>query len=173
MADAMLIDLKALLVEREDCDAGTVQRLRDGLAQGKTQYRTLRDVNDTLRKRLETASGPAAKKVHLKLGIVNYFLGHLGDSIENLRQAEGALAAFYLGKALLERQDLDEAFKAFDRAEKAGYTSAQVQLQKAGIHRLRGEAKEARSTLKKPEAQASHNAEYHHQLASLFLGEGQ
>lgn len=173
MVEAMLIDLKALLVEREDCDAGTVQRLREGLAQGKTQYRTLRDVNDALKKRLESSSGPAAKKLHLKLGIVNFFLGHLGDSIENLKQADGALAAFYLGKALLERQDLDEAFKAFDRAEKAGYTSAQVQLQKAGIHRLRGEAKDARTILHKLEDQASHNAEYHYQLASLHLQDGQ
>src|SRR5204863_388372 len=80
MVDTMLIDLKALLVEREDCDAGTVQRLRDGLAQGKSQYRTLRDVNDALKKKLESAAGPAAKKLHLKLGIVNFFLGHLGHA---------------------------------------------------------------------------------------------
>jgi DNA-directed RNA polymerase subunit alpha len=173
MVDTMLIDLKALLVEREDCDAGTVQRLRDGLAQGKSQYRTLRDVNDALKKKLETASGPAAKKMHLKLGIVNFFLGHLGDSIENLKQAEGALAAFYLGKAYLERQDLDEGFKAFDRAEKSGYTASQVQLQKAGIHRLRGETKEAKALLHKLEDQASHNAEYHYQIASLHLADGQ
>ena len=46
MVEAMLIDLKALLVEREDCDAGTVQKLREALAQGKTQYRTLRDVTE-------------------------------------------------------------------------------------------------------------------------------
>ena len=39
----MLIDLKAILVEREDCDAGTVTRVREGLAQGPTQYRVLRD----------------------------------------------------------------------------------------------------------------------------------
>ena len=167
MADTMLIDLKALLVERDDCDAGTVQRLRDGLAQGKSQYRTLRDVNDALKKKLETMSGAAAKKINLKLGIVNFFLGHLGDAIENLKQGEGALAAFYLGKAYLERQDLEEGFKAFDRAEKSGYTASQVQLQKAGIHRLRGETKEAKSLLQKLEDQASHNAEYHFQIASL------
>lgn len=172
MADPMLIDLKALLVEREDCDAGTVQRLRDGLAQGKSQYRTLRDVNDVLKKKVESQSGAAAKKLHLKLGIVNFFLGHLGEAAEHLKQAEGALAAFYLGKAHLERSELDEAFKAFERAEKSGYTAAQVQLQKAGIHRQRGELKEAKSILHKLEDQASHNAEYHYQVASLHLGDG-
>ena len=36
------IDLKALLVEREDCDAGTVRQLRNGLAQGGNQYRSLK-----------------------------------------------------------------------------------------------------------------------------------
>ena len=46
MVEPMLIDLKALLVEREDCDAGTVQQLRKALAQGGTQYRTLRDVTE-------------------------------------------------------------------------------------------------------------------------------
>src|SRR5262245_10557208 len=170
MVETMLIDLKALLVEREDCDAGTVQRLRDGLAQGKSQYRTLRDVNDVLKKKVESQSGAAAKKLHLKLGVVNFFLGHLGEAAEHLKQAEGALAAFYLGKAHLERSELDEAFKAFERAEKSGYTAAQVQLQKAGIHRQRGELKEAKTILHKLEDQASHNAEYHYQVASLHLG---
>jgi DNA-directed RNA polymerase subunit alpha len=80
MPDSM-IDLKALLVEREDCDAGTVQQLRNGLAQGGTQYRSLRDVADVLKKKLEGASGATAKRWHLKLGIARFFLGHLADAV--------------------------------------------------------------------------------------------
>ncbi|MCI0638735.1 MAG: tetratricopeptide repeat protein [Gemmataceae bacterium] len=173
MVEAMLIDLKALMVEREDCDAGTVQKLRDGLAQGKTQFRTLREVVETLKKKAEAAPPPQAKKWHLKLGIASFFLGHLGQAIEHLKQSEGALANFYLGKALLERHDLEEALKAFEKAEKSGYTSSQVHLQRAGIYRLRGELPQARNMLSKLEDQASHNAEYHYQLASLLLMEGQ
>jgi len=172
MVDTMMIDIRSLLVEREDCDAGTVQQLRNALAQGKTQYRGLREVNDVLKKKLEGATGPQIKKFHLKLGIANFFLGHLAESIEHLRQAEGALAAFYLGKALLEKRELDEAHKAFEKAEKAGYTSSQVQLQRAGIHRLRGELKESRQLLTKLEDQASHNTEYHFQLAGVLIQEG-
>ena len=67
MVEPMLIDLKALLVEREDCDAGTVQKLREGLAQGGVQFRTLREVNDLLRKKLETAPPVLAKKLHLMM----------------------------------------------------------------------------------------------------------
>src|SRR5215831_12202550 len=157
MVEPMLIDLKALLVEREDCDAGTVQKLREALAQGGTQYRTLRDVTQQLKKKLESAAGAAAKRWHLKLGIASFFLGHLGDAVENLKQAEGALASFYLGRALLEKQDLDEALKAFEKAEKSGYTASQVHLQRAGIFRLKGDLNQARTVLTKLEDQASHN----------------
>ena len=172
MVEPMLIDLKALLVEREDCDAGTVQQLRNALAQGKTQYKTLKDVIEVLKKRAEAASGAAAKRWHLKLGIASFFVGHLTDAVTHLTEAEGALASFYLGRALLEKNDLDGALKAFERAEKSGYTASQVQLQRAGVYRMQGDLNHARTLLTKMEDQASHNAEYHYQLASCFSSEG-
>ena len=168
-----MIDLKALLVERDDCDAGTVQKLREGLAQGGTQFRTLRDVTEVLEKKAEAATGAAAKRWHLKLGITLFFLGHLGEAVEHLKQAEGALASFYLGRALAERAEYDDALKAFEKAEKAGYTASQVQLQRAGIFRRKGDLAQARALLHKLEDQASHSAEYHFQLASCFLAEGE
>src|SRR5947209_5713323 len=145
MADTILIDLKALMVEREDCDAGTVEKLRAGLAQGKTQYRSLREAAEALKKKVDVNAGtPIGKRWHLKLGIAQYFIGHLADAIENFKLAEGALANFYLGKALLEKQQPDEALKAFEKAEKSGYNSNQVKLQKAGIYRLQGDVTQAR-----------------------------
>ena len=167
------IDLKALLVEREDCDAGTVQQLRNALAQGGTQYRSLRDVADVLQNKLESASGAAAKRWHLKLGIARFFLGYMVEAAEHLRQAEGALANYYLGRVLAARQEYDEALKAFDRAEKAGYTASQVNLQRAGIYRQKADLSQARHVLAKLEELGSHNAEYHFQLASVLLAEGE
>lgn len=176
MADVMLIDLKALLVEREDCDAGTVQKIREGLAQGGPQYRTLREVTEILAKKLEAASGASAKRWHLKLGIAKFFLGHLGDAAEHLKQAEGALASFYLGRALADRQEYDEALKSFEKAEKAGYTASQVKLMRTGIYRQKGDRTQARSLLSELEQKeklSNHSAEYHFQLASCFLDEGE
>lgn len=173
MAEPMLIDLKALLVEREDCDAGTVQKLREALAQGGKQFRSLRDVTEVVQKKAEGSTGAASKRWHLKLGISYYFLGHLGQAIEHLKQAEGALANFYLGRALVENREFDEALKSFERAEKAGYTASQVQLQRVGVYRQQGNLKDARALLHKLEDQASHSAEYHFQLASCFLTEGE
>ncbi len=171
MAEMMLIDLKSLLLEREDCDAGTVQQLRNGLAQGGPQYRTLRDVTESLKKKLEAATPATAKKWHLKLGIASFFLGYTLQAIEHLRQAESALANFYLGRALVSRQEYDDALKAFERAEKSGYNPSQVQLQRAGIYRLKGETDQARTLLTKLEDQSKHNPEYHYQLAMLSLAD--
>jgi DNA-directed RNA polymerase subunit alpha len=167
-----VIDLKALLVEREDCDAGTIQKLREGLAQGGPQFKSLKDVNDTLRKRLESAPPALAKKLHLKLGITNYFLGHMSDAVTHLKEVEAPLGFFYLGKALVNRHHYDDALKAFDKAEKAGYSAPQVQLQRAGIHRSKGELKEARHILGKLEELSKYSAEFHYQVAGVAQAEG-
>ncbi len=168
-----LIDLKSLLAERPDCDAGTVQQLRNALAQGGTQYRTLRDVTEILKKKLETATGAPAKTLHLKIGIASFFLGFTAQAVEHLRSAEGTLASFYLGRALTSRHEYDDALKAFEKAEKGGYTSSQVQLQRVGIFRQKSDLAHARSTLAKLEELSSHSAEYHFQLASCLLAEGE
>ena len=173
MVEPMLIDLKALLVEREDCDAGTVSKLREALAQGGTQYRTLRDVTEVIKKKIESSTGAAAKRWHLKLGIASYFLGYMQQAVEHLRQSEGALAGFYLGRALMSRREFDEALKAYDKAEKAGYNANQVQLQRAGIYRQKGDLAQARSILNKLNDLSSHSAEFHYQLASCHLAEGE
>ena len=74
MVDTILIDLKALMVEREDCDAGTVEKLRSGLAQGKTQYRSLRESAEALKKKVEANAGTGAgKRWYLKLGIAQTY----------------------------------------------------------------------------------------------------
>lgn len=53
MADQMLIDLRTLMVEKEDCDAGTVQQLRNGLAQGNQQFKSLKEVVQLLKRKLK------------------------------------------------------------------------------------------------------------------------
>jgi DNA-directed RNA polymerase subunit alpha len=172
MVEPMMIDLKALLVEKPDCDAGTVQKLREALAQGGAQYRALREVVDALRKKLETVSGAAAKVWHLKMGIACFFLGHTRECAEHLRQSDGALASFYLGRALASLGDYDDALKAFDKAAASGYNAGQVKLQKAGIQRQKGALAEARKGLQELVKDQAHNPEYHFQIACVHLAEG-
>lgn len=167
-----LIDMRAMLVEREDFEGGMVSKLREALAQGGPQVRNLKEVVDILGKRLAVAAGAAGKKIHLKLGIINFFLGHMTEAVDHLHKAEGPLAAFYLGRALVNQHDYDAAYGAFDRAEKSGYSAQQVQLQKAGVLRLRGHTPEAKALLGKLKDAAAHNAEFYYQEGALAEAEG-
>ena len=167
-----LIDLKALLVERPDCDAGAVQQLRNALAQGGTQFKTLRDVAEILKKKLEAAPPAQAKTWHLKTGIAAFFLGNTEQAIDHLRQADTALSNFYLGRALASKGNYDDALKAFDKSEKAGYNQGLVRLQRVSILRLKNDIPEARKILGQLNDLASHSAEYHFQSAMCQMAEG-
>ena len=90
------IDLKALLVEHEDCDAGTVQKLRNGLAQGGASTAPPRSDRARSRSGSKAATGNP-KKLHLKLGIAYFFLGYMASRREP-PAGRRALAAFYLGR---------------------------------------------------------------------------
>ena len=167
-----LIDLRALLVEREDFEGGMVSKLREGLAQGGPQVRTLREIIDTLGKRLAVAAGPQQKKIHLKLGIAHYFLGHMTSAVEQLQKSDGPLAAFYLGQAHVNRHEYAEALASFDKAEKSGYAAQQVQLQRAGVLRLQKHLGEAKAILVKLKDAAAHNAEFYFQEGGIAEAEG-
>ena len=171
MTDTM-IDLRALLIEREEFEGSMVSKLREGLSQGGTQIRTLKEINDTLAKRLQAATGATQKKLHLKLGVTHFFIGHLDKAIEHLTHAEGPLASFFLGRAYAQRGEFSQALQAFETAEKSGYAAQQVQLQRAGVLRQQGELGEARTILSKIKDMAAHNAEFHHQEGSLAEAEG-
>ena len=167
-----LIDLRALLVEREEFEGGMVSKLREGLAQGGPQIRTLREIIEILNKRLAVAAGPQQKKIHLKLGIAHYFIGNMASSVENLEKSEGPLAAFYLGQAHVNRHEYKEAMASFEKAEKSGYAAQQVQLQRAGVLRLQGQLSEAKAILGKLKDAAAHNAEFYFQEGGIAEAEG-
>jgi DNA-directed RNA polymerase subunit alpha len=167
----MTTDIKAMFLEKEDCDAGTVQRLRDGLSQGPQQYKSLREAVDAMKAKIE-AGGPQIKKWHLKQGVANYFLGRTRDAAKHLAQADTALSQYYLGRALAQVNDVDEAHKAFERAEKMGYTASQVQLQRAGLYLSQKMHKQAKDLVHKLDNMSSHSGEYHYQRGMLHLDDG-
>lgn len=167
-----LIDLRALLVEREDFEGGMVSKLREGLAQGGPQIRHLREIIDILNKRLAVAAVPQQKKIHLKLGISHFFLGHMASAVDHLQKSDGPLAAFYLGQANVNRHEYAEALASFEKAEKTGYSAQQVQLQRAGVLRLQGQIGDAKTILTKLKDAAAHNAEYYYQEGGVAEAEG-
>ena len=96
------------------------------------------------------------------------------DAIEHLQPGRTAPWPTSTSAGLWCRAaSIDEALKAFEKAEKAGYTASQVQLQRAGISPPQGRHRpRPGAILDKLEDQASHNAEYHFQLGMLLPGRG-
>lgn len=74
-------------------------------------------------------------------------MGHTGEAIENLTHGESSLAFFYLGKACLSTKNIEEASKAFDKAEKLGYNINQVQLQRIDLLRQKKTSKKQKPLL--------------------------
>lgn len=173
MVETMTIDLKVLLLEQRDCDAGTVRKVREALTQGGNQYRALREAYQVLEEKVEKEGGSSSMNWRLRAGIAAYYLGRSEEAIEHLSHTTTALAHFLRGKALASRKEHDAALKAFEKAESQGYVASQVHLQKAGILRQQGNLGEALDILENLDELSSHDAEYHFQLASCFVEEGE
>ena len=74
MTDTM-IDLRALLIEREEFEGSMVSKLREGLSQGGTQIRTLKEINETLAKASTSRHRHDAKKIASQTRRHPFFLG--------------------------------------------------------------------------------------------------
>lgn len=172
MSDVLLINISALLLEREDMDAGVVQQLRSALAESPQQYNALRDAADKLeRMAMERKGDP--NKIRLKLGIASYFLGRMGRAAEFLEPLPGALAKFYRGLALIEVKQFDDAIEALEASGSAGYAKVEVELHKAAAYRGKGDLEEAKKTLDKLDKYVHSTAEYQYQYGALLNAQGE
>ena len=165
------INIAALLVEREDMDAGVVAQLRSALAEASTQYGALRSAADTLGAKLEDGSANPANS-HLKLGIANFFLGRMERAADFLDDCKGPLAQFYRGLALNELNRHEEAIKALKVAGDAGYANAEVKLHHAAALRGLKRYDEALSTLQSLDSYVHSTAEFLFQTGSLLATQG-
>lgn len=171
MSDVLLINISALLLEREDMDAGVVQQLRSALAESPQQYNSLRDASEKLeRMALERKGDP--NKLRLKLGIASYFLGRMTRAVEFLEPITGALAKFYLGLALIEVKRFDDAIAALDAAGSTGYAKVEVEMHKAAALRGKGDLEAAKKTLEDLDKYVHSTAEYQYQYGALLQAQG-
>ncbi|MGL4463641.1 MAG: tetratricopeptide repeat protein, partial [Planctomycetia bacterium] len=171
MADAPLINLSALLLEREDMDAGVVQQLRTALTEAPSQFRSLRDAADRLEDHLERGKGDPAK-VQLKLGVASYFLGRMERSAELLKGLQKSLARFYCGLAFNAAGNYAEAVKSLDAASKSGYAASEVMLHRAAALRGLGRYDESIESLKSLDEYVKTTAEYQFQYGSTLAAKG-
>lgn len=171
MADVPLINVGALLLEREDMDAGVVQQLKTALAESPKQFGALRDATDRLEQHLSAGKGDPGK-LRLKLGVASFLLGRVERGAQVLAEAKTALGQFYLAQALIESGRPEDAIKALEQAGKLGYAASEVKLHKAAALRTLSRHEEARATLDSLENYVHGSAEFLFQYGSVQAAEG-
>lgn len=171
MAELPLINVSALLLEREDMDAGVVQQIKTALAESPKQYTALREAADRLEGQLQQGKGDPAK-IRLKLGVANYLLGRTEKGANHLESAKTPLGQFYLGQALIELGRFEDAIKALDGAAKSGYAASEVKMQKAAAQRGLGRFDEALATLQSVDSYVHNSAEFLYQAGSILAARG-
>lgn len=168
---ANLINLNALLLEREEMDAGVVQQIRSALTEAPTQYQALREAADKLEERLAAGQGNQ-EILPLKIGICSFFLGRMARAAELLATATTPLAKFYNGLALNELGKHELAIEALDVAASAGYAKSETELHKAAAERGLLRYDRARSILESTDEYVRNTAEYLYQCGALAAAEG-
>jgi DNA-directed RNA polymerase subunit alpha len=155
-------DIKRVVLENDTFGPREVRQMQEVIARDFSQYQTLRDAVGELQTKEEQT--PAS---NVRLGVCLFILGRYYRSIEVLRQADGgALAYFYLGKALFAREDYPAAVEAFQNAERAGYDLGECALAKAESLRYAGQPQEALQLLDHLSGAIEQTAEYLAQRAA-------
>ena len=170
MPDAPLINLTALLVEKDEVNAGVVTQIRNALAESPVQFKNLGDAADKLDAQLAQGKGDVGKTT-LKLGLASFFLGRMDRAADLLKTGKVAVAQFYQGQALIELGRHDEALKALEGATKAGYAASEVELHKAAALRGMHKFDAALATLNAVEPYVKKTAEYLFQYGCVRLAQ--
>ena len=168
---APLINLPALLLEREEMDAGVVQQIKTALTEAPSQYKSLRDATDQLEQRLISGKGNP-EILALKVGVCSYFLGRMDRSAELLSTLKTPLSQFYNGLALNDLGRHEEAIEALDVSAKAGYAKSETELHKAAAQRGMKKFDQAHKILDSIDQYVRNTAEYLYQCGSLLAAEG-
>ncbi|MBY0588856.1 tetratricopeptide repeat protein [bacterium] len=165
------INLHALLLEREEMDAGVVQQIRTALTEATSQFRSLREAADQLEIRLSSGRGDV-DLLKLKIGICSFFLGRMERSADLLAEAKTPLGKFYYGLALNEVGRYEQAIEALDNAAKAGYAKSETELHKVAAERGQKRFDRAHKILESIDQYVRNTAEYLFQRGALLAAEG-
>jgi DNA-directed RNA polymerase subunit alpha len=145
-----------------------IERIIGAISRNYANYRELRDAVAELE--VQTNRSPATSA---RLGVCQFLLGRYTVASETLAHADGgALTNFYLGKARLSLEKYEDALKAFESAEKAGYDKGIVALAKSEAARYHGDPQQALTILNGLSGAVEQTAEYLYQRAETVKALG-
>jgi DNA-directed RNA polymerase subunit alpha len=168
MPTATTINVRDVVTSNASFGPGEILQIRNSVSADYANYSVLRDAVGDLE-----AQSDRSPATQVRLGVCYYLLGQYSLAIRTLQAADrGALAYYYLGKALLALDQYAEALEAYDSAKKAGYNSDEVALAKAEAERYAGHPQTALKTLDALSGAVEQTAEYLYQRAATVSALG-
>lgn len=168
MTPAVETDLRQIVVSNTTFGPKEIAEISQAVSSDYNNFRVLRDAVAELEQ--QEGRTPAASA---RLGVCLYLLGKYSAAIETLNNADGgALTHFFLGRAHLSLDEYDQALRAYESAEKAGYHRDDVALAKAEALRYTGNPEAALQTLDALSGAVEQTAEYLYQRSATVSALG-
>ena len=161
-------DLRQIVVSNTTFGPNEIAQISAAVSSDFNNFRILRDAAQELAQ--QDGRSPAASA---RLGVCYYLLGKYSDAIGTLNNADGgALTHYYLGRSHLSLDQYEEALKAYESAERAGYHRDDVALAKAEAMRYSGDPSAALQLLDGLSGAVEQTAEYLYQRSATVSALG-
>ena len=160
-------DLKQTVLTDGSFGPLETERLAYALSVDITQVDLLRNAIDELE--AEESRNKLSPAGRVRLGVAYYLLGHYDSALVSLRKGDGgALALFYIARALFALGQYAEALKNYDAAQKTGYSADECTLGRAEVYRYQNKSEEAWKQLDELHGAVEQTAEYLYQRGAVL-----
>ena len=168
MSQIVDVDLRQIVVSNATFGPNEIREIVRAISSDYNNFRLLRDAVGELSQQEQRSPAASAR-----LGVCQYLLGTYSVAVQTLTNADGgALTHYYLGKAYAALDRHDQAFTAYDSAERAGYNRDDVALAKAETKRFLGDPQAALGLLDGLSGAVEQTAEYLYQRSATVLSLG-
>ena len=168
MPQTVGFDLKQIVLFNGSFGPREIQQLVGAISSDFSQYRVLRDAVGELEAREDQS--PAS---NVRLGVCLFLLGRYSRATEILRKADGgALAQFYLAKAMFAQEQYEAAGEQYNVAKQAGYHADDCALGRAESLRYLRRPVEALAVLDALSGAVEQTADYLYQRGATVAAIG-
>ncbi len=168
MTEVVEFDVKQSVLSNSSFGPQDVVRLVNAIADDFSNYGELRDALQQLEQQEELT--PATK---VRVGVCLFILGQFSSAAEYLSSADGgALANFYLAKALFAQEKYEKSLESYQAAATAGYDSDACALGRAEALRYMRRLDDALAELDALSGAVEQTAEYLYQRGATVAATG-
>ncbi len=164
MTETATVDLREVVLSNTTFGPHEIRLITRTISEDYSKLPVFRDAVAQLEQREDLT--PAAA---VRLGVCLYLLGRNERALEVLKKSDGgALAQFYMAKALFALERYDDAIAHYQAAQKAGYDADYCKLGIAECLRYAGKAEEAMKVVDDLYGPIEQTAEYLYQRAATI-----